>query len=339
MKSKILTLVIPVLAVFLFVAYKIANENESESRFYTGPIIDMHVHAEEISSNDRPMAFCYPASTMIPYYDPKNDWFDVLGEHMSKPKCGDAIWSPSTTDELLQRTLDQFEKYNILPVLGGAPGAVRKWKSSIPRDVIQSLGLQHGRDTLSPQGIRYLVRQDGFQMIGEVANQYVGIGPAAPEMDNYYSIAEELDIPIAIHMGSGSPGAPLGLSPDYSVAHSNPLLLESVLKKYPKLRVSIMHYGEPFIDELIAMMYHYPQIYIDLGGIQWTYPSDYFNEYHLKKIVSAGFGKRIMFGSDAMIWPELIGKSIDIINAADFLTYEEKADIFYNNAARFLRLD
>ena len=100
-----------------------------------------------------------------------------------------------------------------------------------------------------------------------------------------------------------------------------------------------MHYGEPFIDELIALLYHYPQVYVDLGGIQWTYPSEYFYEYHLKKMVSAGFGKRIMFGSDAMVFPDLIDKSIELIENADFLTKEQKRDIFYNNAARFLRLD
>jgi hypothetical protein len=45
-----------------------------------------------------------------------------------------------------------------------------------------------------------------------------------------------------------------------------------------------------------------------------------------------------MFGSDQMLWPEMIGKAIEAIEAADFLTAEQKRDIFYNNAARFLRL-
>jgi predicted TIM-barrel fold metal-dependent hydrolase len=45
-----------------------------------------------------------------------------------------------------------------------------------------------------------------------------------------------------------------------------------------------------------------------------------------------------MFGSDQMFWPEAIGMAVDAIEAADFLTREQKADIFHNNAARFLRL-
>ena len=46
-----------------------------------------------------------------------------------------------------------------------------------------------------------------------------------------------------------------------------------------------------------------------------------------------------MFGSDNMVWPETIGRSIDVIQQAPFLSEAQKRDIFYNNAARFLRLD
>lgn len=46
-----------------------------------------------------------------------------------------------------------------------------------------------------------------------------------------------------------------------------------------------------------------------------------------------------MFGSDMIIWPDFISHSIEIINETPFLSYEQKADIFYNNAARFLSLD
>ena len=45
-----------------------------------------------------------------------------------------------------------------------------------------------------------------------------------------------------------------------------------------------------------------------------------------------------MFGSDQMRWPEKIGEGIEAIQQAPFLTAEQKRDIFYNNAVRFLRL-
>ena len=45
-----------------------------------------------------------------------------------------------------------------------------------------------------------------------------------------------------------------------------------------------------------------------------------------------------MFGTDQMVWPELIGVGIEAINDADFLSLEMKEDIFYDNAAEFLSL-
>ena len=53
---------------------------------------------------------------------------------------------------------------------------------------------------------------------------------------------------------------------------------------------------------------------------------------------TVGFGKRIMFGTDQMVWPAALPRAIEAIEAADFLTPEQKRDIFCNNAAQFLRL-
>ena len=45
-----------------------------------------------------------------------------------------------------------------------------------------------------------------------------------------------------------------------------------------------------------------------------------------------------MFGSDPMVWPEAIEYAIESIETAAFLSTQQKRDIFFNNAARFLRL-
>ena len=55
-------------------------------------------------------------------------------------------------------------------------------------------------------------------------------------------------------------------------------------------------------------------------------------------MVDAGMEKRILFGSDQMNWPDAIGEAIKSIETAPFLSAGQKRDIFYNNAARFLRL-
>lgn len=316
------------------------KKNESsEQRAYEGPIIDMHLHAlEDNELSPEPMAMCTPLSTIVQHFDPQNDFGDVFWGKAANPDCKNPYWSPVTYKEYVDRLNHQVETYKITAVTSGSLQATKKLMDHFPDQFMRGIQFRINRDSIAVDSLKSLLQNEGMDILGEISNQYGGIAPNDPRMYPYYALAEEMDVPILLHMGSGLLGTPLFLNPEYQVAHSNPLLLEEVLKKYPKMRISIAHYGEPFIDELIAMMYHYPQLYVDLGGIQWCYPREYFYQSHLKKLIDAGFGKRIMFGSDMIIWPELIEESIAIINDADFLTYEQKADIFYNNAARFLRL-
>jgi len=98
-----------------------------------------------------------------------------------------------------------------------------------------------------------------------------------------------------------------------------------------------MHAGWPFLDETIALLYAHPQVYVERGVIDWTQPRPEFHRY-LRGLVDAGYGKRVMFGSDQMVWPEAIEMAVRNIEAASYLTASQKDDIFYGNAARFLRL-
>jgi hypothetical protein len=118
---------------------------------------------------------------------------------------------------------------------------------------------------------------------------------------------------------------------------SDPLALEDVLVRHPKLRIDVMHAGWPMADRMIALMYAHPQVYVDTGIIDYAFPRAEFHAY-LKRLVDAGFEKRIMFGSDQMNWPQAVDAAIEGITSAKFLTPQQKRDILYNNAARFLRL-
>ena len=77
---------------------------------------------------------------------------------------------------------------------------------------------------------------------------------------------------------------------------------------------------------------------MDIAVIDWYIPRKEFY-FYLKRLVEAGFSNRIMFGSDQMQWPQSIGAAIETIESADFLTKQQKRDIFYNNAVRFFRLE
>ena len=110
-----------------------------------------------------------------------------------------------------------------------------------------------------------------------------------------------------------------------------------MLVKYPDLRLWIENAGMPFDHEVIPLMNRYPNVYADLSTSSWTGPRSAFHAY-LRQFIDAGLGQRLMFGSDQMTWPEAIGWAIEAIESAPFLSEMQKRDIFYNNAARFLRL-
>ena len=173
--------------------------------------------------------------------------------------------------------------------------------------------------------------------IAEVANQYSGVVPDDPRMAPYWQVAEELDIPVGYHLGTGPPGSIyLGAAANRARLHSA-LLLEEVLVRHPKLRLYVMHAVYPMLDDLLAMLYQHPQLHVDVGVIVWSQPRAAFYRY-LRALVESGFGNRVMFGSDQMVWPGVIERSIAVINEAPFLSAAQKRDILYNNAARFLRL-
>ena len=98
-----------------------------------------------------------------------------------------------------------------------------------------------------------------------------------------------------------------------------------------------MHGGWPYVDDVKAMLYAHPNLYVDIAVVNWILPQEELNTY-LKSLINAGFGDRIMYGSDQMVWPEVITVGIESVNNADFLTLEQKEDIFFDNAAKFLRL-
>jgi len=141
---------------------------------------------------------------------------------------------------------------------------------------------------------------------------------------------------VGIHLGEGPVGGPYWATPAYRARLSSPLQLEDILTRHPRLRLYVMHYGSPLVDEMIALLFAHPQVYVDIAGNDWAQPRPHFYA-QLRRLVEAGFIKRIMWGSDQMVWPSAIAIAIDTIEQATFLSDDQKRDIFYNNAARFLR--
>ncbi len=292
------------------------------------PIIDVHLHAQPVV---RMAPTGEPIVANVRNFLP----FTTLPRALNGSVAGlldgqDTLAGARTDDELMQRTLAFLRQYNISAVTCG--NLASRWKSNAPDRIILTSSL------LDTSALRVVIKEGNIKVLGEYGFQYMGLAPTDSLPMAVFAVAEETGLPIGIHMGPGPPGTPFVLTPKYRARLSNPLGLEEVLVRYPKLRLYVMHAGWPMLDEMVHMLYTYPQLYVDIGVIDWVLPRAEFYRY-LQRLVEAGFGKRIMFGSDQMNWPDAIPVAIANIESAPFLSGEQKRDILYNNAVRFLRID
>jgi uncharacterized protein len=310
-------------------------------------VIDVHVHADPVAD------FGVTGSGPTPAICSDNVGITRLGWDPQTPfrfpasTCRGTRWPAPRTDADLQReTLATLARHDVRAVVMGEPDVVDAWRAAAPERVIPAVSFfldsvgADGRPVLRDLGeLRRLVLAGRVAVFAEVGPQYAGMSPADPALDPYFALAEELDVPVGLHMGEGPPGGPnVPGYEHYRVALGNPLLLEPLLIRHPKLRLYVMHFGSPFVDDMIAMLYSYPQLYVDVAQNDWGFPRAHFLA-QLRRLVDAGFGRRILFGSDQMAWPQAIDLSIATIESAAFLTSQQKRDILHDNAVRFLRLD
>jgi hypothetical protein len=282
---------------------------QSASPRYTGPIFDVHIH------------------TTAP-----TGWG-------GRPNPVTGVPAPSTAAEHRAAVLAVMKELNIVrAVLHGPSDTLKAWTDAAPGVFLPSPMLYEPPDAPlpTPQSLRDGIRQGRYAGIGEIIAQYAGVGLDDPQLAPYWRLAEELDVPVAVHTGRSFPGIMYQGYPKFRLRHGSPLALEDALATHPKLRAYIMHGGEPWRQDTLAMMSMYPQLHMDIGAISWLMPRPALHEF-LGEMVGRGLGKRILFGTDEMAWPDAIRLAVENVNSAGFLSPEQKADIFHDNARRFFR--
>ncbi|MDX5447413.1 MAG: amidohydrolase [Bacteroidota bacterium] len=275
---------------------------------YKGPIIDMHIHA----------------------FGEGNPLFGLTHPPTLRGETYEGVSSP---DELKKEVLERFTKYNIVKAV--VTDGMR-WYDDAPSTVLIANANQ------PVDSLRKQFEKGKLQVIGEMSPFYAGITADDPSQEPYFALAEELGIPVGFHILPGGPNNGIHLMPEMlggmRAYNANPMQLEEVLVKHPKLKLYIMHGGWPYVDDVKALLYAHSNLYVDIAVINWVLPEEELYRY-LKALIKSGFGDRIMYGSDQMVWPQTIDVGIETIQSADFLTLEQKEDIFYGNASRFLNLE
>lgn len=138
-----------------------------------------------------------------------------------------------------------------------------------------------------------------------------------------YPLYEEAQgrFPIYFHMGDNRP----------QYRFSEPKKLKKVLDDFPRLQVVAAHLGGYMAsDEALEYLVGNENVMYDTSSALWAMTSERA-EYIISRL---GYDK-VMFGTD---YPVMYPKSELERFFALNLTHEQREDILYNNAARFLKL-
>lgn len=150
----------------------------------------------------------------------------------------------------------------------------------------------------------------------------------------FYKLAQKLDVPVVFHTGDTYDK----MAP---VKYADPLTVDDVAIKYPKVKFVIAHMGNPWFHSAAEVVYKNDNVYVDmsalmLGDLSKEDP-EALEELMVKPIRWFFYyvenPKKFMFGTD---WPLVTVKPyIDVIKRA--VPRKDWEDVFYNNATRVFK--
>lgn len=186
-----------------------------------------------------------------------------------------------------------------------------------------------GEDWPSVDWVEQQIKSRKIDFLGEVLSEYYGISPSDSLLFPYYGLAQKYNLPVGIHTGAAGPGHG---SPNFKIEMGNPLLLKPMLASFPTLKVWIMHAGDQYYLETIAIMQSNKKVYADISVISNPdiVPAKRFSTI-LKAFIDGGLEDRLMFGTDNGD----VHKVLAAVEALPFLTTKQKNKLYYQNAERF----
>jgi uncharacterized protein len=196
-----------------------------------------------------------------------------------------------------------------------------------PEDIIGSLA--NLSQSVSPGGLC------GIKFHPSMQSFY----PNDPRMDPIYAFASDNDLPLLFHQGAGPAG--------HADKYSQPILMEDVLLKFPKVRLILAHCGRPFYDEVAFLLRKYPRVYADFSAnLGRKGGAALLRHCVLLLQVYAGAAERLFFGTDFPIFSptEYIQQARQALQGGEFggelikFSNDEIEGIMGGNAAKLFGL-
>lgn len=267
--------------------------------------------------------------------------------------------STSKSNEEPKATINELKKHNVVISLVSitSPEQALEWRQQSDRFILGAM-MPCPKNRSSPwyycfpktagiPALEWLRESAQSGLIGafhEMMFNYHGSKPGDSKLEQYWALAAELNIPVGVHSWSGPPpGRSIrkdpNCCPNYNGDIGNPKHLRVVLDRHPNLKIWLQHVGSDgnFAPELwtetLSLLEDYPSVYIDLSITNSVLPlKDY--EDSLLRLINAGFGNRIMLGSDNIPLETIIER----LTSLKSISTSQRTAILYDNAANFLSL-
>lgn len=238
-----------------------------------------------------------------------------------------AAWSGSNDATYQAEVLQEMDKEGVALALLhiNEPSDVQSWTLAAPHRFVAGPMFPCPRNKAKPlyhcfadtggwPDLQWLERElaaGRIGLLGEMLFVYAGVAPDDKRMQPYWQLAAKYDVPVSVHVNRGPPPggrnsirADPNCCPDLDGELGNPALLRPILQRHPNLRIILAHVGAgrapamlAFTNETLALLRDFPSVFVELSILNSVFPPE-AHEVELKRLIDAGFGDRIMFGSD-----------------------------------------
>jgi hypothetical protein len=165
------------------------------------PIIDMHLHAHRLADYGGGMAVCANDQEILyAGVDPREPTARASSPQIKT--CASPVPAAANDEAITSETHVLLDRYNIFAVTTGPLERVRAWRAAAPDRIIPAHAFG---DPGSPgvEEFRRLLRNRELAVLAEVSPQYLGLSLDDRTFEPYFALAEELDIPVGVHLGEG----------------------------------------------------------------------------------------------------------------------------------------
>lgn len=139
----------------------------------------------------------------------------------------------------------------------------------------------------APKKLEHAIRELGMHGL-KISPVYGGFDPWAREVGEIYKTCDRLGIPLLWHQSAG-------YASGCTMEYGNPILLDRIGREFPKLRMIVAHFGQPWIGETAVLLRKHPQIFTDLSARfhrRWQLHNALMTAIDYKVV------PQILFGSD-----------------------------------------